>query len=96
MASKLSGDIQNHVNPIRIRVLGSGSLKTFLFDTGSINNSELNAKTMSLTSAKSINYLSNFRAERTCVLIMTTAINEYFTVSNIWAYVKPTANSFPQ
>lgn len=93
---KLSGDIQNHFNPVRIRVLGSGNLQVFLFDTGLINNSELDAKTMSLTSAKSVNYLSNFTAERACLLIMTTEEDEYFSVDNMWVYGKPSRNSFPQ
>lgn len=96
MAKKGLGDTQSHVNPIRIRTFGSGNLKAFLFDTGTINNSELNAKAMSLTSARSLNYLSNFRAEGICLQITTTEIDEYFNVSNIWVYVKPTAASFPQ
>lgn len=93
---KLSGDIQNHVNPVRIRVLGEGDLQAFLFDTGLENNAVLDPKTMSLTSARSVNYLSNFTAERTCLLIMTTEKDEYFSVDNMWAYVKPSRNSFPQ
>lgn len=93
---KLSGDIQNHVNPVRIRVTGSGDLQAFLFDTGEINNAVLEPQTMSLTSARSLNYLSNFTAERTCLLIMTTEEDEYFNVSNMYVYVKPSRNSFPQ
>ena len=90
------GDIQSHINPVRIRVKGEGNLRGILFDEGEINNSELFSQSMSLTSARAINYLSNFRAEMICLLIMTTEKDEYFTVSNIWAYVKPTAESFPQ
>lgn len=96
MAKQGLGDIQSHVNPIRIRVKGEGDLQAFLFDTGNVNNSELDAKAMSLTTAQSINYLSNFTAERTCLLIMTTEEDEHFTISNIWAYVKPSRVSFPQ
>lgn len=96
MAKTGLSDIQSHINPIRIRVVGSGNLKAFLFDTGLVSNSELNAKAMSLTSARSVNYLSNFRAEMCSLLIMTTEKDEYFSVDNIWAYVKPTAASFPQ
>lgn len=90
------GDIQSHVNPVRIRVKGKGDLQVILFDSGEINNLELYAQTMSLTSARSLNYLSNFRAEKICFQIMTTVKDEYFSVSNMWAYVKPTAASFPQ
>jgi hypothetical protein len=90
------GDIQSHVNPIRIRVVGSGNLQAFLFDTGTVNFVELSAQAMSLTSAKSLNYLSNFRAEKVQLMIMTTELDEYFSVDNMWAYVKPTALSFPQ
>lgn len=95
MAKSLT-DIQSHINPVRIRVTGVGSLKAFLFDTGTINNAILSPNTMSLTSARSLNYLSNFRAELICLQIMTTEKDEYFDVSNMWAYIKPTAASFPQ
>ena len=94
--TKQLGDTQSPFNPIRIRVNGSGELQTFLFDTGQINNATLDPKTMSETSAQSINILSNFRAERACVLLMTTEKDEFFSVSNIWMYTKPTAQSFPQ
>ena len=93
---KLSGDIQNHINPFRIRVMGEGDLQAFVFDTGLENSAELHAQTMSLTSARSLNYLSNYTAERMCVMIMTTEIDEYFNISNMYAYVKPSRNSFPQ
>ncbi len=96
MAKNNLGDIQSHFNPVRIRVTGAGELRAYLFDTGLINNSTLDSKTLSLTTARSVNYLSNFRAERSCVLIMTTAKDEYFSVSNMWVYTKPTAVSFPQ
>lgn len=96
MAKQGLGDIQSHVNPIRIRSVGAGELQVFLFDSGEINNSELNSQTMSLTSARSLNYLSNFRAELTCFMLITTAKDEYFEISAMFAYVKPTAVSFPQ
>lgn len=94
-AGKL-GDNQSHINPVRVRVTGSGNLRAILFDTGQINNSELNAKAMSLTTAKSVNFLSNFTAEKVALTLMTDTINESFTVSNMWVYVKPSRNSFPQ
>ncbi len=90
------GDIQSHLNPIRIRVKGSGNLQAYVFDEGSINFSELFAQPMSLTSAQPVNYLVNFRADKICFMISTSEIDEYFTVSNMWAYVKQTAMSYPQ
>ncbi len=96
MAKQSLGDIQSHVNPVRIRVMGDGELKAFLFDTGLLYNAVLFPQDMSLVSPRSLNYLSNFRAEKICIQIMTTEIDEYFTISNMWAYVKPTASSFPQ
>ena len=96
MANKLSGDIQNHFNPVRIRTVGEGDLQAFLFDTGTVNNAVLEPQSMSLSSARSLNYLSNFTDERSCLLIMTTEEGEYFNVSNIYVYGKPSRNSFPQ
>ena len=95
MAKQL-GDIQSHVNPVRVRVRGEGNLQAFLFDEGTVTNSELDAKAMSLTSAQSVNYLSNFTGERICLQLIITEMDEYFTISNIWAYTKPSRNSFPQ
>lgn len=96
MAKQSLGDIQSHVNPIRVRLTGSGNLKAYLFDTGAVNNTTLEPQAMSLTSARSLNYLSNFTAEKVALTLMTTEINEYFNISNIYAYVKPSRNSFPQ
>jgi hypothetical protein len=90
------GDIQSHFNPVRVRVMGSGNLQAFLFDTGLVNFAELDAKAMSLTSARSVNYLSNFRAEKANLQLIITEKDEYFNISSIWLYVKPTAASFPQ
>jgi hypothetical protein len=94
--AKTLGDIQSHVNPVRIKVKGNGSLRVILFDDGLENNAELFAQTMSLTSARSLNYLSNFRGEKICFTLTTSLINEYFTVDSMFAYLKPTAASFPQ
>jgi hypothetical protein len=95
MAKQL-GDIQTHVNPIRVRCTGDGDLQAILFDTGTINNSVLHSQALSLTSARSLNYLSNFTAEKSCLMLMTTEKDEYFNVSNIYVYTKPSRNSFPQ
>lgn len=94
MAKSLS-DIQSHVNPIRIRARGNGDLQVFLLDSGN-GSVTLQPQALSVTTAKSLNYLSNFRAELICLKIMTTEKDEYFIVSNMWAYIKPTAASFPQ
>lgn len=94
-AGKL-GDIQTHINPVRVRVTGEGELQAYLFDTGLITNATLEPQTLSLTSARSINFLSNFTSERICITLLTSEIDEYFNISNIWAYVKPSRISFPQ
>ncbi len=94
-AGKL-GDIQSHINPIRIKVNGDGNLRVFLFTTENVTGTELNDEAMSLSNARSLNYLSNFVAEKCCLKLMTSEIDEYFIVSNIYAYVKPSVMSFPQ
>lgn len=91
-----SDDIQTHVNPIRVRVTGSGNLMAVLNDTGTVNNEELHEQALSTSSARSINFLSNFTAEKICLTLMTNEINEFFSISNVWAYVKPSRLSFPQ
>lgn len=96
MGKQGSGDIQSHINPVRVRVKGSGNLRAFLYDTGTIKYIELTAQSMSLTTNQSVNYLSNFRAEKAYLMLMISEENEYFTIDNIWTYVKPTAASYPQ
>ncbi len=90
------GDIQSHCNPIRIRAYGDGNLRVTLFNISNVGGSSLAAQSMSANPSQSLNFLSNFRAEKICLKLETTAIDEYFSVSNIYAYVKPTAMSYPQ
>ena len=90
------GDIQSHVNPIRIRASGDGNLDVTLFNISNVNGVALNAQAMSANATSSLNYLSNFTAEKICIKISTNVIDEYFTISNIYAYVKPSVMSFPQ
>lgn len=91
-----SGDCQTHINPVRIRTKGAGNLRVTLFDLGEIDNSELADGALSTTTGRSINLLSNFDGEKILLDIRTTELEEWFEISNIWAYVKLTAISYPQ
>ena len=96
MANKFLIGSKTHVNPVRVKVSGDGSLQAYLFDSGLINNSTLAPIDMTLTSDASLNYLSNFRGERVSLLLMTTEIDEYFVIKNIAPFVKLTQASNPQ
>lgn len=96
MSKNIGGDLQTHLVAVRARIKGSGALRTTVFDLGETNNALLAASTLSTTTAQSNNVLANFSSERIAFDIRVLALDEYFTVSNMWAYVKETARSFPQ
>lgn len=93
--AKKGGDLVTHCNSARSRIVGEGSLKATLQDSAG-NIVSLAEGTLSETSGKSITHLANFRAERISYEIFVEDIDEWFLCSNQYAYVNPTAASYPQ
>lgn len=93
--AKSTGDLITHCNSVRARIIGEGFLVTTLVND--IGDTELLANgTLSNTSGRSVTQLANFRAERIAYEIRIVNENEWFKVSNQYAYVKKTAASYPQ
>lgn len=92
------GDVITHVNPIRVRIKGEGDLQALLLSLGdeAEDTVMLSPEIIPATSRQSTTFLCNFRAERAAIEFQITEMDEYFTISNIWAYVKQTAASYPQ
>lgn len=98
MSKNNGGDISTHVNPVRIRIQGEGSIRTTLFNTGSeaTDSIVLAPATLSKTTGRSVNILSNFEGEKIFLDIRTLEIDYWFEIDNIWAYVKESRISYPQ
>lgn len=89
-------DVISHCNLIRTRVNGSGELITTLYDLGNTNSRLLTDATLAEGRGISLSQIANFRAERISVEIRVNQMDDWFKVSNLYAYVKQTAASFPQ
>lgn len=98
MAKDNDGDLITHLNPIRVRIKGEGNLRTSVFNLGeaSTDSALLADSVLSATTSKSNNILSNFKSEKIAIDFRTTELEEWFEISNIWAYVKLVAASYPQ
>lgn len=88
--------IINHCVSVRYRVIGSGLLLTTLETYDPTVNSSLANINMSTVNARYENILANFSQEKMMVRFGTELIDEFFTVSKIIAFIKPTATGYPQ
>lgn len=86
----------NHYGAIRIRVRGSGNLKTTLYSYDEIYSDPQANISMSTTTAIPATALSNFTQMLAKLDLRTTEIDEIFEVSQIIVYVKFVGTSFPQ
>jgi len=92
-----SGEHLTHCNSIKLRVTGTGNIKTALFDLGEIKFRYLADKAMNENvTGKSITVLANLTSEMIQVEIRTTEIDEVFVLSKLIPYVKPSATGYPQ
>lgn len=86
----------NHFGAIRLRVTGSGNLKTTFFSLDEVNSDPQASITMSSTTAVEPTIDANFTEMRAKLRIETTAIDETFQISKIIVYVKKVGTSFPK
>lgn len=86
----------SHCVAVQMIVNGTGSLHTTLYSLNGLNSSALPAIIMSESTDKFAVALANFRSQRMQVEVKTDAINEYFRISKITAFVKPSASGYPQ
>lgn len=96
-SSKIGGGSEyiNHITSVRMRLNGTGSLQMSLSGLDDIRSYTMLPLTMSLTPGLEPTRLANFRSQRTRFNITTTVINDYFRISRIVIFTKPSATSYP-
>jgi hypothetical protein len=85
-----------HFIGYRIRVVGTGSLKSTFYGLDEILSDVNPAYPMTPTNSKEPFIHGNFVSQRSKLRIYTTEINEYFKVNNITFFVKTYASGDPQ
>lgn len=86
----------NHYGSIRLRVKGSGILRSTLYSYDEIYSDPQANLTMNPATATAPTLLSNFTQQEAKLDIRTTGIDETFNISQIVIFIKPVASSFPQ
>jgi hypothetical protein len=86
----------NHCVSVRLWAYGEGYLRISLYANRDILGQTLNPITLTVNETKMVNTLANFRNQGIQVEFKTTGIDEYFTINNLIAYIKPSSASYPQ
>jgi len=92
----MSGQFINHFGAIRLRVTGTGNLKSTLISLDDTIEKDLANLAMSSAPNKFPTILSNFMQMKAQLELKITEINEAFEIREIHIYIKPTYTSFPQ
>jgi len=93
--SQGGGEFVYHIAGVRLRVVGSGSLRLFYHSLDNVRNLTLLPLPLSSASAIEPTRLGNFRSQRTQLELKTDSIDEYFQISKIVIFAKPSATSLP-
>jgi hypothetical protein len=89
------GEVVNHFNAIRMRVVGHGNLKMTMYSLQDIRYQQLSDLPMSLATNIQPTRLSNFIEQRASLRIGTQSINDYFRINRIIIYTKTIASEYP-
>jgi len=85
-----------HFGAVRLRVTGIGNLRLQLDSLDEQQTQPLADLVMMTATSREPTQLANFLQQRAKVTFGTTAINEYFSVSKMTVFVKPTYSGYPQ
>lgn len=85
-----------HFNAARLRVTGSGLLLMGLFSLDDIQSAQFPSLNMSATTNREPTQLINFTEQRAYYKIEVNEIDEYFVISKLVIFIKPTAANYPQ
>lgn len=94
-AMKSHGELINHINAIRIRVVGIGDLKMQLQSLDDIVTQDLQNLTMDISTNIEPTKLANFKEQRARLQGKTTEFGEYFRITRIIIFAKPVATDYP-
>jgi len=84
-----------HFNALRGRIKGTGILRTRLFDldeTQSVNFPLIN---MEEITGRFVFKLINFKSQRACLELKTTAIDEIMRINKLVVFAKPIFTEYP-
>lgn len=84
-----------HAVGVRMRVVGSGNLRTTLYSLDEVNSSTLANIAMQATTNREPTILANFTEQRMQVEVKTTEMDETFRIGKIIIFVKPVAEDYP-
>jgi hypothetical protein len=90
-----SGEIL-HCVAIRARATGSGSLRTSLYSLQAVNFQDLANLTLADPTNKEDTNLANFEDQYIQISMAISGLDQYFNISRIVAFVKPTAAEYPR
>lgn len=91
----LRGDNVLHAVAIRIRATGDGNLRTSLHSLQDVNNRTIDPIIMSASTNKLATKITNFLDQRIQLKITTTDIDETFTISRFYVFVKESTTGYP-
>lgn len=92
----MPGELLTHVNGIRLRATGVGSLKSTLYSYQQVRSNLLSDLTLAITTDTQPTKLANFKSQRIQLELRTVNINEYFEISKIIILAKQVGTSYPQ
>lgn len=90
-----TGDIL-HFGAVRMRITGSGTLKSYLESLSGINNYNLPDLAMTSATNREPVLLANMNEQRALYGVTTLNFGETFNISKIIVYIKPVATGYPQ
>lgn len=85
----------NHYIGVRMRVTGSASMQMRFLSLDEVVTSTLLPLTITPTNSREPFRKANFKQQRIQLEIKITTINEYFEISKIVIFSKPSAASYP-
>ena len=92
----MAGEIINHFNGVRIRVIGTGELRLKLQSLSQTKTVTLVPITMTTATNQQPRRLANFSQQRAQLRGYTTDFGDNFVITRIVVFVKPMFNEFPR
>jgi hypothetical protein len=92
----MAGEVINHFNGVRIRVLGTGLLRLQLKSLSATKTTTMVPITMTTGTNIQPRKLANFMQQRALLRGYTTDFGDNFVVTRIVIFVKPVFGEFPQ
>lgn len=94
-AMRSKGEFINHINAVRIRVVGDGALQLTLQSLDDVVQQVLLPLTLSEATNIQPTRLANFKQQRARLYGTTTEFGEYMKITRIVIFSKPVATGYP-